>query len=117
MSTSSLAQTDNGYSVSFRNELRRLNVSGSSKSKAELSWLSRSSPLSGACQLIAFYRFLMDEEVCLGNPAQLAKKDCRYLMKDSQVKATKRLTETQWQFLLQCALSMADEYERYVVAQ
>lgn len=63
--------------------------------------------------LIAFYKFLMDEEVCLGNPAQLAKKDCRYLMRDSQVNPTKRLTEAQWQFLLGCVLQMAGEDQRY----
>jgi len=63
--------------------------------------------------LIAFYKFLMDEEYCLGNPAQLAKKDCRYFIKDAQVKDAKRLSEEQWQFLLDMATEMADRNRKY----
>lgn len=63
--------------------------------------------------VIAFYRFLMEEEVCLGNPAQLAKRDCRYLVRDSQVQQIKRLTESEWQTLLQSASSMADGDDVY----
>lgn len=63
--------------------------------------------------VIAFYRFLMDEEICLGNPAQLAKKDCRYLIKGTQVRQAKRLTEQQWRFLLQVATAMASEDSKY----
>jgi site-specific recombinase XerD len=59
--------------------------------------------------LIAFYRYLMDEEICLGNPAQLAKKDCRHLIKDTQVRQVSRLTEKEWKFLLKIATAMADE--------
>jgi len=63
--------------------------------------------------LNAFYRYLMDEELCYGNPAQIAKKDCRYFIKDAQVKEAKRLSEDQWQFLLDTANKMADEDARY----
>lgn len=63
--------------------------------------------------LIAFYKFLMDEEYCLGNPAQLAKKDCRYFIKDAQVKDAKRLSEEQWQVLLDTATEMADRNRKY----
>lgn len=59
--------------------------------------------------IVAFYKFLMDEDLCGGNPAQLAKKDCRRLVKDAQVKETKRLDSDQWQLLLENAAQMADE--------
>ncbi|RLA18492.1 MAG: site-specific integrase [Gammaproteobacteria bacterium] len=63
--------------------------------------------------IIAFYKYLMDEEYCLGNPAQLAKKDCRYFIKDAQVKEVKRLSEEQWLFLLKTATKMADDNPKY----
>ncbi len=65
--------------------------------------------------VIAFYKYLMSEEYCLGNPAQIAKKDCRYFITDSQVKEVKRLTEEQWEYLLDTATDLADidpNYER-----
>lgn len=68
---------------------------------------------AGFTGLIAFYKFLMDEEYCLGNPAQLAKKDCRYFTKGVQVKEVKRLSEEQWQFLLNTATDMADNDKKY----
>lgn len=63
--------------------------------------------------LSAFYRYLMDEEICYGNPVQIAKKDCRYFIKDAQVKETKRLSESQWQFLLDTAEAMADTDSKF----
>lgn len=57
----------------------------------------------------------MDEELCLGNPVQLAKKDCKRLVKDAQVKETKRLDQDEWNFLLDTARQMVEEdsiYER-----
>lgn len=63
--------------------------------------------------LNAFYKYLMDEEHCYGNPVQIAKKDCRYFIKDAQVKETKRLSEEQWDFLLETAQRMADEDSKY----
>lgn len=61
----------------------------------------------------AFYRYLIDEEICFGNPAQVAKKDCRYFIKDAQIKETKRLSENQWAFLLKTAEDMANADEKY----
>ena len=63
----------------------------------------------------------MGEELCYGNPAQIAKKDCRHFIRDAQVKEAKRLTEAQWQYVLDTAVKMADEnpiYERnlFVIA-
>lgn len=59
--------------------------------------------------VVALYKYLMDEEFCLGNPAQVAKKDCKRLIKDTQIQETKRLDEEQWEFLLETAAHMADE--------
>jgi site-specific recombinase XerD len=71
--------------------------------------------------VIAFYKYLMNEEICYGNPAQIAKSDCRYFIADAQVKEIRRLTEDQWQYVLDIALTAAendDTYERslFVIA-
>ncbi len=58
--------------------------------------------------IIVFYHYLMSEERCLGNPAQLAKKDCRHFVTQSQIKEVKRLTGLQWQYVLETAIEMAD---------
>lgn len=59
--------------------------------------------------IIVFYNYLMAEDFCIGNPAQIAKKDCRHFIIDSQVKEIKRLTANQWQYVLDTAVEMADE--------
>ena len=69
----------------------------------------------------ALFNYLMNEEILYGNPAQIAKKDCRYFIADAQVKEVKRLTQEQWQYVLDTAEKMADEdsvYERnlFIVA-
>lgn len=71
--------------------------------------------------LISFYNYLIGEEICIGNPAQIAKKDCRYFIKDAQVRDIRRLTEDQWNCVLSTAQQLANEsphYERnlFVVA-
>lgn len=58
---------------------------------------------------VVFYNYLMSEELCLGNPAQIAKKDCRHFITDAQVKEINRLTAAQWQYVLDIAVEMADE--------
>ena len=58
--------------------------------------------------IIVFYNFLMGEELCYGNPAQIAKKDCKHFINDAQVKEIKRLTTEQWQYLLDTAVEQAD---------
>ncbi|MFQ3292856.1 tyrosine-type recombinase/integrase [Reinekea sp.] len=63
----------------------------------------------------AFYKHLIDEEYLIGNPVPLAKKDCRYFIKDAQVRKIKRLSEDQWEFVLTTAIDLADNdvfYER-----
>jgi site-specific recombinase XerD len=63
--------------------------------------------------ITSFYNYLMGEELCLGNPAQIAKKDCRHFITESQVKEPKRLTEDQWHFVLDTAVNMANENSLY----
>ena len=65
--------------------------------------------------IIAFFKFLINEEHCFGNPAAIAKTDCRYFIADAQVKSIKRLTEEQWQYVIKSAVRLADhspDYER-----
>lgn len=65
--------------------------------------------------VIAFYNYLMNEEYLYGNPAQIAKKDCRHFIKDAQVKEVRRLTEAQWGYVFDVAIELAAEdslYER-----
>lgn len=76
---------------------------------------SQQSMISMFTTLIAFYRHLMEEGYLLGNPVQIAKRDCRHIIRDAQVKRVKRLSEMQWKFMLDVAKRMADEnpvYER-----
>lgn len=58
--------------------------------------------------LSSFYRHLNDEEICFGNPIPLAKRDCKLLIIDSQVKSISRLTEKQWKYVLDAAVGLAD---------
>ena len=58
--------------------------------------------------LSSFFRHLIDEEICFGNPVPLAKRDCKHLIKDSQVKLISRLTENQWHYLLNSAAELAN---------
>ena len=65
--------------------------------------------------LSSFYRHLIDEEICYGNPVPLAKRDCKHLIKDSQIKTISRLSDQQWHYLLDTALVLAEKdalYER-----
>ncbi len=63
--------------------------------------------------IIVFYNYLIGEEICYGNPAQMAKKDCKHFITDSQVTEVKRLTSMQWQYVLDTAVEMANENEVY----
>lgn len=65
--------------------------------------------------LNAFFNHLIEEDIVVGNPIPIAKKDCRYLIRDSQVKDVKRLTNAQWNYMLRVANELADldpKYER-----
>ena len=63
--------------------------------------------------LSAFYNYLIQEEIGIGNPVQFARKDCRYFIKDAQVKDVRRLTEEQWEYVLTTATRLADETPNY----
>ena len=63
--------------------------------------------------LIAFYRYLMNEELLYGNPAQIAKTDCRHFIKDAQVKEVRRLSAEQWQYVFEVSLKLANENRLY----
>lgn len=65
--------------------------------------------------VIALYKYLMNEEYLYGNPAQIARTDCRHFIKDAQVKEVRRLSEKQWQYVFDIALELAEGdclYER-----
>lgn len=65
--------------------------------------------------IIAFYKYLMNEEYLYGNPAQIAKPDCRHFIKDAQVKEVRRLSEVQWQYVFNVVRDLANQdsiYER-----
>ena len=65
--------------------------------------------------IVSFYKHLMNEEYLYGNPAQVARTDCRYLIKDAQIKKIRRLTDDQWQYVFNVAFEMAEQdhvYER-----
>lgn len=70
---------------------------------------SQQSLLAMFSALSSFYTYLMDEELSYGNPAHMAKKDCKRLVNDAQIKENKRLDQQQWQFLLDTAKTMADD--------
>lgn len=65
--------------------------------------------------VIALYKYLMNEEYLYGNPAQIAKGDCRHFIKDAQIKEVRRLNEAQWQYVFNITLKLAEQdhvYER-----
>jgi integrase len=65
--------------------------------------------------LNAFFKHMTEEEYLMGNPVPLAKKNCRYFIKDAQVKDIKRLTESQWEYMIETCHILADSdsyYER-----
>ncbi len=116
---------DNGYFISNR-KWRPYKIQAPKSQQSKIVDKKKYRPsqqtlVSSFTAVIAFYKYLMNEELCYGNPAQIAKKDCRHLIKDTQVKEVKRLTESQWQYVLDTAVSMADKrvgYERnlFVIA-
>ena len=58
--------------------------------------------------MISFYTHLNDEEYYYGNPAKVAKKDCRLLIQDDTIKDDRRLSDFQWDILLETSIKMAD---------
>ncbi len=63
--------------------------------------------------IIAFYKYLMNEEHLYGNPAQIAKPDCRYFIRDAQVKEVRRLSESQWDYVFKVSQELAGKDRAY----
>jgi len=71
--------------------------------------------------IACFYDYLVDEGYAVGNPIPAIRKQSPYLIKGATQKSIKRLSDLQWQYVLDCARSAADhnpQYERmlFVVA-
>ena len=109
---------DNGYFVINKKWLPyRVSVAKGSNLKPDKSkYRPSQQSLSAMFTAInAFFKHLTEEEFLFGNPVPIAKKDCRYFIKDSQVKKTKRLSEAQWEYVLTTCIDLADSdayYER-----
>ena len=63
--------------------------------------------------LSAFYTHLMNEEICFGNVVGIARKDCRHMIKDTQVKEVRRLSQDQWSYVMETAENLADKDPKY----
>jgi len=108
---------DNGYFVSNKKwrpyKLQAPKVQKNKEINKKDYKPSQQTLISTFTAIIAFYKYLMSEELCLGNPAQIAKKDCRHFITESQVKEPKRLTEEQWQYVLDTAVDKANDNPKY----
>jgi len=71
--------------------------------------------------IACFYDYLVDEGYAVGNPIPAIRKQSPYLIKGATQKSVKRLSDLQWQYVLDCTRAAADlnsQYERmlFVVA-
>jgi integrase/recombinase XerD len=57
----------------------------------------------------AYYDYLTDEGYAFGNPIPAIRKQSPYLIKGATQKTIKRLSDLQWDFVLECAEKAADE--------
>ena len=67
--------------------------------------------------LNAYYEFLILEEYTESNPVKVSKKRCPYFVEDMTSKDVMRLTDLQWDVIVDTAEKMANEnhrYERYL---
>ena len=65
--------------------------------------------------LSCFYDYLTDEGYAFGNPIPAIRKQSPFLIKGATSKSIKRLSDLQWDYVLDCASSAADidsEHER-----
>ncbi|MCJ8314664.1 MAG: tyrosine-type recombinase/integrase [Saccharospirillaceae bacterium] len=75
--------------------------------------ISQSTLNASFVALTTFFNHLIDLDFLGKNPIKQAKKDCRHLMKNTQIKQVHRLNDLQWQTVLDCAKSMADQDSKY----
>lgn len=71
--------------------------------------------------LSVYYNYLMAEDYALGNQIPIVKKNCPYLLQETGINVAKRLSELQWDYLLNSATTLADtnpQHERtlFVIA-
>ena len=59
--------------------------------------------------LSVYFNYLMAEDYVAGNHIPIVKKNCPYLRKETGINTAKRLSELQWDYLLNTAMSMADQ--------
>jgi len=79
--------------------------------------ISQSTLNASFVALTTFFNHLIDLDILGKNPVKQAKKDCRHLMKNTQIKQVHRLSDLQWQTVLDCAKYMADhdsKFERHL---
>ena len=57
----------------------------------------------------AYYDYLTDEGYAFGNPIPAIRKQSPYLIKGATQKTIKRLSDLQWDFVLECAEQAADK--------
>ncbi|GAB3097910.1 tyrosine-type recombinase/integrase [Aestuariicella hydrocarbonica] len=57
--------------------------------------------------LSVYFQYLMEEDYALGNPVSVVKKNCKYLIDNAAIKKPKRLSELQWQTLLDTSERLA----------
>jgi site-specific recombinase XerD len=57
----------------------------------------------------AYYDYLTDEGYAFGNPIPAIRKQSPYLIKGATQKSIKRLSDLQWDFVLECAEQAADK--------
>lgn len=65
--------------------------------------------------LNAFLGYLLDEQYVISNPILSIKKSSPYLIDDTTIEKTKRLSQEQWDFVLDAATAMADRNSRYEI--
>ena len=59
--------------------------------------------------LSVYYNYLMAEDYAMGNQIPIVKKNCPYLRKETGINVARRLSNLQWEYLLNSAISMANE--------
>ncbi|WP_431685561.1 tyrosine-type recombinase/integrase [Hahella sp. NBU794] len=75
--------------------------------------LSNSATALAYSAISVFYDHLVQEDIVLGNPIPGIRKASPYLIKDAQVKQIKRLSELQWEYVLETLKEKAEEQPSY----
>lgn len=57
--------------------------------------------------LSVYFNYLMAEDYALGNQISIVKKNCPYLRKETGISVARRLSNLQWEYLLNASINMA----------